>query len=301
MQALTGEPPLHIRRQQLSLNYIAKISSQKQHPVFSHICNPGLPPNKKTKNSTPLIDRIKLTNFDRSQLNVSLNINSNFPPWTNHPLTIDLTLTKYPKLTTNPTIIKHLFMEILDHYPKYLQIFTDASKTPNSHAAAYYSNVNSYSISIPTNCSILTGETTAILEALIFFKQSKTMKCIVITDSLNALLGLKQMYTKNTILQRIKNELETLRALGKEVVFIWVPSHAGIYGNEKADELANKSRMSANHTAKLKTYPCTDLKNLVKVHCTNTWQNHSEKICSKLKEIYTKIDVVLDNPSNRRN
>uniref|UniRef100_A0A6P7G6N2 Uncharacterized protein LOC114334347 n=1 Tax=Diabrotica virgifera virgifera TaxID=50390 RepID=A0A6P7G6N2_DIAVI len=157
------------------------------------------------------------------QLNLLLYTNAVSPPWTTHPLTIDLTLRKYPKSNTNFSIIKNLFAEIISYYPNHLHIFTDASKTPDGHAAAYYSDENSNSTQLPSTCSILTGETTAILNALTFLKSSNTMKCVIITDSLNALLKLKQIYTTNPIIQAVKNELKTLHSMGKNIAFIWVP------------------------------------------------------------------------------
>ena len=49
----------------------------------------------------------------------------------------------------------------------------------------------------------------------------------------------------------------------------WVPSHQGIKGNEKADQLANKATESQNINSIPK--PRTKLKQQVKKHFENTW------------------------------
>ncbi|KAK9871160.1 hypothetical protein WA026_011441 [Henosepilachna vigintioctopunctata] len=73
---------------------------------------------------------------------------------------------------------------------------------------------------IPTQCSIFTGEVT-------------------LTDSLSGLITLQQLYSENIVVQQLREELYKLQTQQYSVNFIWIPSHVGISGNEKADELAN--------------------------------------------------------------
>jgi hypothetical protein len=84
----------------------------------------------------------------------------------------------------------------------------------------------------------MTAELTAIKEALIMAKQREVVNCVVITDSLSSChLLMSNMTMKET--DSLTREVLALAGETKAMVH-WVPSHVGLDGNERADELARK-------------------------------------------------------------
>jgi ribonuclease HI len=66
---------------------------------------------------------------------------------------------------------------------------------------------------------------------------------IILTDSLASIEGLKSTgvsYRTNDMLFRTRMSLSYLRELGYDISLMWIPSHVGIQGNERADILAKE-------------------------------------------------------------
>ena len=93
------------------------------------------------------------------------------------------------------------------------------SVTPNSP----------FSCRLRDHCSIYTAELQAILFALKQTYQSQERKFMIFSDSLSALQALQEL-------------LHKINADQKEIVFMWVPGHVEIRGNEVADRAAKKAR-----------------------------------------------------------
>ncbi|GFX75445.1 RNase H domain-containing protein [Trichonephila clavipes] len=63
-------------------------------------------------------------------------------------------------------------------------------------------------------------------------------KAVILSDSTSALQALSN-YNENNCL-RVQNCRELLGKIKGKIVFQWVPSHCGLWGNERADFLAKK-------------------------------------------------------------
>ena len=89
--------------------------------------------------------------------------------------------------------------------------------------------------------SIYTAELQAILLALKQAYQSQESKFMIFSDSLSALQALENLKTDHPLLIQMQEFLHKINADEKEIVFMWVPWHVGIRGNEVADRTAKKA------------------------------------------------------------
>ena len=86
----------------------------------------------------------------------------------------------------------------------------------------------------------------AIQKALEWIKQSDVTEETthnLYSDSLSVLQSIQTGTSKSrpNLIENIKKILKELAETGVEIAFHWIPSHVGIPGNEKADELAKGS------------------------------------------------------------
>ena len=136
-------------------------------------------------------------------------------------------------------------------HPQMSQIilFTDGSKTDTHTGASfviYKYKVERYSKGgrIKMENTVFQAEVLAIREAAkhyIQIKQSDEKNVKIFTDSQAALLAL----TKSTVTSKlVASTIDMLNILGKTVHSLelcWIKAHTGHIGNERADEIANKT------------------------------------------------------------
>ena len=125
-----------------------------------------------------------------------------------------------------------------------MQIFTDGSKVDEKVAAAAVSSVapnSPFSCRLRNHCSIYTAELQAILFALKQAYQFQERKFTIFSDSLSALQALGKLKTNHPLLIQIQEFLHKINADQKVIVFMWVPGHVGIRGNEAADRAAKET------------------------------------------------------------
>ena len=92
---------------------------------------------------------------------------------------------------------------------------------------------------------------------------------IIFTDSLSSLQALESNNCDHPFIQDILKLYNDCLSVNKKVVLAWVPSHVGIKGNEKADELA---KQALNFNVLDLKVPYTDLKVNVNSVVKQKWQ-----------------------------
>ena len=109
------------------------------------------------------------------------------------------------------------------------------------------------------------------------------------SDSLSALQVPGKLKTDHPLLTQIQELLHKIDADQKEVVFMWVPGHVGIRGNEAADRAA-KETLDKKPTADL--MPFSDLKPLTAKCVYPVWQKEwgeTVLVSNKFHEILPKL------------
>ena len=158
-------------------------------------------------------------------------------------------------------------------------IYTDGSKTIDEKVGSAFCVPSlgvEHAIRISDNLTEYTAELIVIKSALVWIKDALVGSYAIFSDSLSALQSIDSgscTARPNTV-QQIK---ELLNEITKQsvVVMAWIPSHVGIRGNEKADQLAKnateKQAIDINVTQEMK-----EAYNDVDKHVGNLWQKHYE-------------------------
>ncbi|WP_419637581.1 ribonuclease H family protein, partial [Thiolapillus sp.] len=157
-----------------------------------------------------------------------------------------------------------------------------------------------FSCRLRDHCSIYTAELQAILLALKQAYQSQESKFMIFSDSLSALQALGKLKTDHPLLIQIQEFLHKINADQKEIVFMWVPGHVGIRGNEAADRAAKKA-LDNKPTADL--MPFSDLKPLTAKYVYQVWQKEWDEtglVSNKFHEILPKLGDKLLSFCNTR-
>ncbi|XP_078041385.1 uncharacterized protein LOC144472301 [Augochlora pura] len=162
-------------------------------------------------------------------------------------------------------------------YGNHVGIYTDGSKISSgiSTGAAVVCPGRNYgsSFSMNSKCSVFTAECAAISEAVSLALNNCKNSYVIFSDSLSAITCLNSTRINvktNKYIIDIKQKLATYKAIsGKNrIIFMWIPSHCGITGNEQADEMAKEATQEP-HNPELGV-PFTDFREQFK---ETMWEN----------------------------
>lgn len=184
-----------------------------------------------------------------------------------------------------------------ENYPDYAIMFTDGSKSTAAGCAVTTETTVIVRYSLPQSFSILSSELRAIeLAADIAVNSRKDT--LICSDSLSSLHSLKNFHARSQhpIAKSIVSIL--LRATSR-VVFVWVPGHRGISGNELADLAAKEA--ATCFPAPLISVPSLDFANFVKSSIQRKWDETWQSLPSSNKLRSIRASPLPWTTSQRRN
>ena len=290
--------PLKLRREQLTLNFWA--ASQSNPLIENLIKNNISPRNQALARKHPLLTPIsqRITNYlnehkinNLKQNNKSPNI---FTPKLKIPK-IDTTLADTLNKQTDPNIAKTTTLAYIhENWPNWCHIYTDGSSDPISKHTGFVVHIaqptkNTQSYRLPNNQSIFTAELMGMASALHNQQSRKHQKILILTDSLSGLQALKNKNTKNhpKLINQILNSSNNLTKAGKQIEFIWIPAHVGIFGNEKADKAAKLSLKLPEISLNLPSSK-SEIKSVTKQKINKKWQNIYQNSNSQIRKVLKK-------------
>lgn len=298
MEVECNLPPLRVRFKYMKFRFILKMSAISKHPLLAKLKSICSSP------STTLDSNYLVQDFSEIiQLIESGNLYKN----ENWPCYQGSYESKYPEmeiLINKDLTDKYEVLDAIAKWPNYRSIYTDGSKTDDSVGEAFYDSHKKigHGRKIDGNTSIFTAEALAIVSALQYIDQQETDRWIVASDSMSVLTALQHHRldtVTNYVIYKIKSLWNDLHLANKHIVFLWVPAHRGVTGNENADFLArtittnafitsDKSPVKVSNDA----LPFTDLvrilKDNMKIHWQKCWE-YSTSIAEK-GQWYAAID-----------
>ena len=285
LRAEANEPCLSLRREQLGTQYALKIKSVKDNPAYDCIFNIDMSTiDTFTNKQKPFALRVRedLLLEDLLEENVTEFSFPSEPPWRLKPPQVDLSMTKNHKADTTSKTYKKMLNNIIQKYPNRKHIFTDGSKDFGCVGAAAYSTAASSQERLNGCASIFSAEASALSLALKIVKNCDEKSFLIFSDSLSCLKALKSFKISDMRILCLIEELNSLLP-DKDIVFVWVPSHVGIEGNDQADSLAKEASCfdPSQATAPI---PFSDFKAVVKKGIWNEMKNYWSIQTNKIKQ-----------------
>lgn len=284
----SDEPCLEHRRALLTVSYVLRIRSKPSHichTIVSHISTRILY-NNRPHTIRPLLLRFEEICLEYKVPNEALNIArtpERLAPWLDFSQFTDFALTHSKKKETPRELIFQEFLAVQEKYNQYFEYYTDGSKTQEHTGSAVVSKHSESCIRLPQFVSVFTAKVYALFIAIQEILSSNHQKAVIYTDSLSTLKALHIKSGSEPFLGDMLHILETAEKNGKTIRLVWVPSHVGIQGNERADKLA--AAAVHNNVAEIKV-PLRDCFNRCRTAFRAKWQEEwRSKTHNKLQTI----------------
>ena len=254
LRAETNLPSLEHRIEQRNITITAKMlgserDSQTQRRMRDELPkNPDIQrPNTHSKYLGNIVRKCKMKNILLDIKQATHTVNP-IPPWENDLANYNYTQLDKPKEQCTLQELKtaaELSISLSENLNCSVY-YTDGSVDPttNTAGAAVYSDTYTASWRTSDTSSTLQTELVAIHKTLQYSINHGHTNVTIHTDSKSALLTLQRTKQKeNThLIYNIKTLLLQHKTAGRKVTLNWIPSHIGIPGNDKADELAGTTK-----------------------------------------------------------
>lgn len=276
LYALTGKASLSDRRKKRVLSLGARILSSESHPLNEALnSDDEYPETSFVGRFRVLCRELELTECTNELMT---NSKCRFPPW-RVKIDIDLSLTHFPKEQTVPAVYKSAFQEAASHYYGYERIWTDGSKGHDYVGCSIVTNTTTKSWRLHDLSTVFTAELFALQKAVKFIRKSERLNFLICSDSLSSLLALRNGFGWSERINSVLEELTKCTRKGKNITFMWTPSHVGLSGNEAADEAAKETRSLSSEAKSLavEDFAATAL-NRVKLNWASRWNESQDKL-----------------------
>lgn len=297
MQVECVEPPLSLRRQLLSDKFVFKAYQNSNHPLFPKL---------------QILEELMSLNYWKHKPPISLSISYKKLLALEAPIyrseVLPLFKINLDSLSLKPNICYNVGVNKNDieanivfnyntdeHFREANFIFTDASKSSvseNVGVGVFHDQYNIVQkIKLPPEASVFTGECFGIDKALEYILLMKLNSTVIFTDSKSALQAIEKFPFKMKpcypIICDIREKLWKCKFLNYSVTLAWIPSHQGISGNERADQLA-KEAVECGDLHPFINY-CHDLSCLPKSYLFDSWRHLIAKTSLAKGKVYFSI------------
>ncbi|XP_018360118.1 PREDICTED: uncharacterized protein LOC108759265 [Trachymyrmex cornetzi] len=255
LMAEAKETPLNLRFDLMSSRFIFRtMMNSTTLQSFKYVENVSYSPTRRSQalNSIPILKRYVTQKYAMNIIrrsNKPLAYNFCLDSYTYvHP--IDESMTSMPR-DSSSLVFRTRFRELSTTYSaKGPLVFTDSSKSEDGGsvgAGVYYSKDLNWIIKdkLPPEASVFSAEAWAIIRAILLVEDRCCDTFTIFSDSLSVLRAISSHQRKdvNYLVFEIRDLLRKMVNNGFTINLVWVPGHKGIYGNERADELAREAAL----------------------------------------------------------
>ncbi|GFO14988.1 RNA-directed DNA polymerase from mobile element jockey [Plakobranchus ocellatus] len=212
----------------LAFNYLLKLKSLPRNPCHDVVFETPLSVTK----SEPNLVANTFEHFKNA--NISLIIIDNLhvqcpPPWEEHNITVDISLTKQNKENTSEVAYQKEFFRIKEKFSNRYTVFTDGSKLEEKIVAAAYFPEHPDRLKatrLRDGASVFSGELEGIALALTEIKKLTNYhkNFVIYSDSLLALQAIQNKNFKVIDIRRLYNLIRKFPPY-VHISFVWIPAH----------------------------------------------------------------------------
>jgi ribonuclease HI len=262
--------PLRLRYSMLNQRFLTSVFSNETNPLKAKLCS------LKSMQSPKIIREFDIVNSFNLQATASVY---------NPPLdallfvpkefeTVKEQLANHRKEEYHQ-IASNIVSSATSQLDKNSIIFTDGSRSEGETGFGVYHFENFvFGLRLHEPSGVFTSELTAILHALIHIKTHPPGQFLIMTDSMSSIAALQsQIISPKThpLVYDCKEAFWILHGLGYEINIGWVPSHVGVGGNERVDQIAKNAAAGLEYSGaaprSLDYFP------LAKSRIFGLWQN----------------------------
>jgi len=286
-------PSLNRRREKAANKFVIKVLGQREHFLKEMLENPMKNLNRKQakrKNnniSTLRATYQKLEEMELSKIRESTTYLT-VPKWLKNNIKIDISLHRCRKDELPEIEWQILVRNKESQYQDYPQRYTDGSKLEEKAGFAVVSkNENILCRRLPDGTSVFTAEQMAIYHAA-SDETIQDNKVAIFTDSLSSIMSLTSRDVNNSSTVFFLNQINKLE---REVILIWIPSHKGIRGNDRADGEAKRGAEMPDEPEKI--YNIADAMNILekieKDEISKEWLETENNFLRNIKSDYKRF------------
>jgi exonuclease III/ribonuclease HI len=232
--AETGYLPLEERRKIKLTNFAIKTMQDLGNPNRpTMICeNTKTHPTKTTSfgKAAEILKKLQIN------LKIKADTKINTEPEWNERHKIDIELSENIKKDMDIETMKQLSLEKINKYKNFHHVYTDGSKNDFGTGWGVVSGEIEKWGKMIEGTTIFNAEAYAISQAINLTREISEDQIAIFSDSLSVLTAI-QNNKDNVIVRKVSRKL---RESGKVIWLVWIPSHTGLEGNEKADLAAKK-------------------------------------------------------------
>ncbi|XP_026331273.1 uncharacterized protein LOC113238652 [Hyposmocoma kahamanoa] len=174
------------------------------------------------------------------------------------------------------TLVDQEQVDANSHYD--IRIFTDGSKIGGRVGASLSlwnskNEITAVKLSLPSFCTVYQAELLALCEASRVLTKRTERKYAIYCDSRAAIQTVTGPESLHPLAVQTRNNIKTLYQQNKTVTLYWIKAHAGLEGNERADELAKEAALKSKKRYNYDQCPVSFVKRSIRLRSLDEWNS----------------------------